>query len=149
MATTTKSKDKDYSHRTTVQKLGVKPGERIEVQGDVGPGLRKDVKAASGRGLVKGGLLDGAIVTVNSIEDAEGVFAAFRPRIKDSGYLWLITRKRGHDNYLNQLLLVPFSKRHGMIDNKTCSIDDSRSGIRFVVPRAKRRSANGDGAAAR
>jgi hypothetical protein len=149
MATTTKSKDKDYSHRTTVQKLGVKPGERIEVQGDVGPGLRKDVKAASGRGLVKGGLLDGAIVTVNSIEDAEGVFAAFRPRIKDSGYLWLITRKRGHDNYLNQLLLVPFGKRHGMIDNKTCSIDDSRSGIRFVVPRAKRRSANGDGAAAR
>jgi hypothetical protein len=147
MATSTKT-EKDYSHRTTVQKLGVRPDERIEVDGDVGPGLRKDIKEASGRGLVKAGELDGALVAVNSLEDAEGVFAAYRPRIKDSGYLWLITRKRGHDNYVNQMLLVPFGKRHGMIDNKTCSIDDSRSGIRFVVPRAKRRSANGDGAGA-
>ena len=140
------TKQKDYSHRTTVQKLGVQPGDRIEVQGDVGPGLRKDVKEACGRGLVKSGRLDGAIVAVNSIEDAQGVFAAYRPRVKDSGYLWLITRKRGHDKYLNQLLLVPFAKACGLIDNKTCSIDDTRSGIRFVVPRAKRRSANGAGA---
>ena len=80
-----KSKEKDYSHRTTVQKLGVKPGERIEVQGDVGPGLRKDVKDASGRGLVRTGELDGAIVAIDSIEDAEGVFARYRPRVKDSG----------------------------------------------------------------
>lgn len=140
---TTKTKEKDYSERTTVQKLGVKPGERIEVQGDVGPGLRRDIKDASGRGLVKTGELDGAIVAIDSIEDAEAVFGAYRPRIKDSGYLWLVTRKRGHDSYLNQLLLVPFGKRHGLIDNKTCSIDETRSGIRFVVPRAKRRSDNG------
>jgi hypothetical protein len=147
MAISATPKEKDYSHRTTVQKLGVAPGERIEVQGDVGPGLRKDVKDASGRGLVKTGALDAAIVAIDSIEDAEGVFAAYRPRIKDSGYLWLVTRKRGHDNYLNQMLLVPFGKRHGLIDNKTCSIDDTRSGIRFVVPRAKRRSsADGNGA---
>ena len=138
MAMSTKSKEKDYSRRTTVQKLGVRPGERIEVQGDVGPGLRKDVKDASGRGLVKTGQLDGAIVSVDSLEHAEGLFAAYRARIKDSGYLWLVTRKRGHENYLNQMLLVPFGKHHGLIDNKTCSIDDSRSGIRFVVPRAKR-----------
>jgi len=138
MATSVKPKEKDYSHRTTVQKLGVRPGERIEVQGDVGPGLRKDVKDTSGRGLVKTGELDGAIVAIDSIETAEEVFATYRPRIKDSGWLWLVTRKRGHENYLNQMLLVPFGKRHGLIDNKTCSLDDSRSGIRFVVPRAKR-----------
>ena len=139
-------KEKDYSHRTTVQKLGVKPGDRLEVQGDVGPGLRKDVKEASGRGLVKSGELDGAIVSVDSLEDAAGVFTTYRPRIKDDGYLWLVTRKRGHENYLNQMLLVPIAKQIGLIDNKTCSIDDSRSGIRFVVPRAKRRAAeNGAG----
>ena len=137
-AMATKAKEKDFSHRTTVQKLGVKPGERIEVHGDVGPRLRKDVKDASGRGLVKSGELDGAIVAIDSIEDAEAVFAAYRPRIKDSGWLWLVTRKRGHENYLNQMLLVPFGKVCGLIDNKTCSIDDSRSGIRFVVPRARR-----------
>ena len=31
-------------------------------------------------------------------------------------------------------------KKLGLIDNKTCSIDDGRSGIRFVVPRALRKT---------
>jgi hypothetical protein len=134
-------KEKDYSHRTTVQKLGVKEGDRIEVQGDVGLGLRKDVKEASGRGLVKNGELDGAIVAVDSLQDAAGAFAVYRQRIKQDGWIWLITRKRGHDSYLDQMVLVPLAKKIGMIDNKTCSIDDTRSGIRFVVPRALRRAA--------
>jgi hypothetical protein len=143
MATTTT--ERDYSHRTAVQKLGVKPGQRIEIVGDVGPGLRRDVKEACERGLVKTGELDGAIVLVESLEEAEGVFDRYRPRLKDTGFLWMITRKRGHDRYLNQMLLVPGAKRRGLIDNKTSSIDDDRSGIRFVVPRSLRKAADSDG----
>jgi hypothetical protein len=131
----------DYSHRSAVQKLGVKPDQRVEVAGDVGSGLRRDVKEALGRGLVKSGELDGAIVLVESLEDAEGAFDAYRSRLRDTGYLWLITRKRGHERYINQMLLVPGAKQRGLIDNKTCSIDDDRSGIRFVVPRSLRKNA--------
>jgi hypothetical protein len=137
--------DTNYSHRTAAQKLGVRPADRVEVVGDVGPGLRRKVKDASGRGLVRSGALDGAIVLVESIDEADEAFDRYRPRLRDTGYLWLITRKRGHDAYLNQMLLVPGAKRRGLIDNKTCSIDDERSGIRFVVPRALRKKANGDG----
>jgi Protein of unknown function (DUF3052) len=142
MATGTR-KDKDSSPRTSTQKLGVKADERVEVAGDVGAGLRADVKEALGRGLVRAGDLDGAIVMVESLKEGQEALVRYRPRIKDSGYLWLITRKRGHENYLNQMSLVPHAKRVGLIDNKTCSIDDERSGIRLVVPRALRR--NGDG----
>jgi hypothetical protein len=137
--------DTDYSHRSAVQKLGVRPGDRVEVVGDVGPGLRRDVKDVTGRGLVRSGELDGAIVLVESLDEAQEVLDRYRARLRDTGYLWLITRKRGHDSYVNQMLLVPGAKRHGLIDNKTCSIDDERSGIRFVVPRALRKKANGDG----
>ncbi len=137
----------DYSHRSAVQKLGVRPDDRVEVVGDVGPGVRRDVKEVTGRGLVRSGELDGAIVLVESIEDGERAFDAYRSRLRDTGYLWLITRKRGHDSYVNQMALVPGAKKRGLIDNKTCSIDDERSGIRFVVPRALRKKAsNGDGA---
>jgi hypothetical protein len=134
----------DYSHRTIVQKLGVKPDERVEIVGDVGTGLRKEVKEALGRGLVRSGELDGAIVLVESLDEAEGIFDEYRPRLKDTGYLWLITWKRGHDRYLNQMLLVPGGKHRSLIDNKTCSIDEARSGIRFVVPRALRKKADSD-----
>lgn len=128
----------DYSHRSVVQKLGVKPHERVEIVGDVGTGLRRDVKQVLGRGLVRSGKLDGAIVMVESLEEAEDVFDEYRPRLRDTGYLWLITRKRGQEGYVGQMALVPGGKRHGLIDNKTCSIDESRSGIRFVIPRALR-----------
>jgi hypothetical protein len=135
--------ERDYSHRTTVEKLGVQPDQRIEVTGDVGSDLRRDVKEALGRGLVKSGELDGAIVLVASEEEAQEALSRYRSRLRDTGYLWVITRKRGHDGYLNQMALVPHAKRLGLIDNKTCSIDEERSGIRFVVPRALRK----DGAA--
>src|SRR5919199_2937047 len=130
--------ERDYSHRTAVQKLGVKVDERVEVAGDVGPGLRRDVKEVVGRGLVKSGELDGAIVLVESEDEAKEALVRYRTRLRDTGYLWVITRKRGHDGYLNQMALVPHAKKLGLIDNKTCSIDDERSGIRFVVPRALR-----------
>jgi Protein of unknown function (DUF3052) len=129
---------RDYSHRTTVEKLGVVPAQRVEIVGDVGPGLRRDVKEALGRGLVRSGELDGAIVLVESEDEAKEALVRYRARLRDTGYLWMITRKRGHEGYLNQMALVPHAKRLGLIDNKTCSIDDERSGIRFVVPRSLR-----------
>lgn len=127
-----------------MQKLGIKRGERLEVAGDVGTGLRRDVKEITGRGLVKSGELDGAIVLVESEDEAKEVFVRYRPRLKNTGYLWMITWKRGHGAYLNQMKLVPDAKKLGLIDNKTCSVDDERSGIRFVVPRALRRDGDGE-----
>ncbi len=135
------SPERDYSHRSTIQKLGVKPDQRVEITGDVGPGLRADVKDALGRGLVRSGELDGAIVLVESEDGAKEALVRYRSRLRDTGFLWIITRKRGHENYINQMSLVPHAKRLGLIDNKTCSIDEDRSGIRFVVPRALRGNA--------
>jgi Protein of unknown function (DUF3052) len=133
------SHEREYSHRTAVQKLGIRLDQRVEVTGDVGPSLRRDVKEAVGRGLVRSGELDGAIVLVESEEAAKEALVRYRARLRDTGYLWVITRKRGHESYLNQMALVPHAKRLGLIDNKTCSIDEQRSGIRFVVPRALRK----------
>jgi hypothetical protein len=131
--------DTDYSHRSAVQKLGVKPDQRVEVAGDVGAALRRDLKEALGRGFVRSGEIDGAVVMVESLEEGQQALTEYRARMRDDGYLWILTRKRGREGYINQMLLVPGAKERGLIDNKTCSIDDDRSGIRFVVPRALRR----------
>ena len=132
------TKERDYSHRTTVEKLGIKPEQRVEIAGDVGSTLRREVKEALGRGTVRSGELDSAVVLVESEEDAKQALLHYRPRLRDNGCLWLVTWKRGHERYLNQMSLVPYAKKLGLIDNKTCSIDDERSGIRFVIPRSLR-----------
>jgi hypothetical protein len=133
------TQETDYTHRSAIQKLGLKEGQRLEVAGDVGSGLRRDAKETLARGLVRSGELDGAIVFVESEEDGKEALVRYRPRMRDTGYLWLVTRKRGRESYLNQMSLVPHAKRLGLIDNKTISLDAERSGIRFVVPRALRR----------
>src|SRR6476620_10359610 len=109
MATTT-STERDYSHRSTVQKLAVKPDERLEVSGDVGTGLRKELKEALGRGFIKSGELDGAIALVESLEETVELLQRYRPRLKDTGYIWFVTWKRGHDKYVDQMKLVPCGK---------------------------------------
>lgn len=139
MATTT---ERDYSHRTTVQKLAVSPDERLEVVGDIGSALRKDLRDVLGRGFIKSGELDGAIVLIESLEGAVEQLSRLRPRLKDTGYIWLVTWKRGHESYVDQMKLVPPAKVLSLIDNKTCSIDKERSAIRFVVPRALRGQAS-------
>jgi hypothetical protein len=128
----------DYSDRTAVQKLGIDAGQRVEIAGDVGPGLRREVKEAAGRGLVRTGELDAVLAQVESLEEGRAVLERYRPRLRDTGCIWVATRKRGHEGYINQMDLVPLAKRMGLIDNKTCSLDGERSGIRFVVPRALR-----------
>src|SRR3954470_3717757 len=89
--------ERDYSHRTAVQKLGVRPEQRVEVIGDVGPGLRRDVQEALGRGLVRSGLLDAPIGLAESEDEAKEALVRYRARLRDDGYLWVITRKRGHE----------------------------------------------------
>jgi DUF3052 family protein len=138
----------DYSHRTAVQKLGIEPDQRVEVAGDLGVELRRELREVLGRGFVRSAELDAAIVLVESLDEADEAMRAYRPRIRDDGCLWLVTWKRGHERYLNQMQLVAPARRLGLIDNKTCSIDDQRSGIRFVIPRALR-GRDGDGDAGR
>lgn len=127
---------------SAVQKLGVGPNQRVEVVGDLGGDLRKHLKNALGRGFVRSGELDGAIVLVESLEQAALAFERYLPRLRATGYLWLVTHKLGHDSYINHVKLLPFARQCGLIDNKTCSLDDTRSAIRFVTPRSRRASAS-------
>jgi hypothetical protein len=76
---------------------------------------------------------------VQSLEEAEQVLDRYLPRLRGNGYLWLVTHKAGHECHVNQMRLIPFAKRRGLIDNKTCSIDEARSGIRFMTPRTQRK----------
>ncbi len=133
--------------RTLVEKLGVRLDDRVEIVGELPAHLRRELRAQIGRGFVRSGELDGAVVAVRSLEEADEALARYRARIRDTGWIWILTRKRGHDDYLNQMTLVPPAKQHGLIDNKTCSIDDEHSAIRFVIPRALRGQA-GDAPAA-
>lgn len=123
--------ERDYSHRTLADKLGLKPGMRVRIAGDVGDELPRSALRAD---------LDILIEGVPSVEAAEDLFERVRPTLRDDAAIWIVTRKKGHANYVKQEDLMPLAKAFDLVDNKVCSVDADHSAIRFVVPKQLRTS---------
>lgn len=127
--------ERDYSHRGLADKLGLQPGMRVRVTGDVGEQLISDAAERVGDSLKRTKDLDVGIFGVASVGAAESVFERFRPDLPDDAAIWLVTRKKGHADYVKQEDLMPLGKAFDLVDNKVCSVDDDHSAIRFVVPK--------------
>ncbi|MBJ7353817.1 MAG: DUF3052 family protein [Thermoleophilaceae bacterium] len=123
--------ERDYSHRTLADKLGIKPGMRVRISGDVGDELPRSALRAD---------LDIIIESAASVEAAEDLFERVRPTLRDDAAIWIVTRKKGHADYVKQEDLMPLAKSFDRVDNKICSVDAEHSAIRFVVPKQLRKS---------
>jgi hypothetical protein len=130
--------DADYSHRTLADKLGLKPGMRVRVSGDVGDALPTDAAERVGGSITLKTDLDVIIRGVGSEAEAEDLFERLRPSLADHAVIWLVTRKKGHPRYVKQEDLIALGKSFELVDNKICSVDDDHSAMRFVIPKALR-----------
>lgn len=136
--------DKDYSHRDVVDKLGVKPGQAIafgETGWSLDEGLRQRVLARAGRAAASDDeAVDVALVAVAQSTDAAAVLRHWRVRLHPTGGIWLLTPKRGQPGYVDQRDLIPAGLAAGLVDNKSCSVSETASAVRFVIRRRDRRT---------
>jgi hypothetical protein len=140
--------EKDYSHRDITDKLGLKPGQAVRVVG--GPGdaeLLERARGKIGRGFIRTGLADVCLYWPRTVGEITPTLAELRQGIVENGGIWVMTAKRGRQSssgmdYFNQTDLIPLGKAAGLVDNKTCSVSDAESGMRFVI-RIKDRKAGG------
>jgi hypothetical protein len=134
--------DRDYSHRSAVDKLGIKRGHAVTLVPLAGPidgelarqALERSGRAAAGPDEPA----DVVLISADASTDAVAVLEQWRSRIKPAGGIWLLTPKRGRPGYVNQNTLIPAGLAAGLVDNKTCSVSDHTSGIRFVIRRRDR-----------
>jgi hypothetical protein len=145
-------RERDYSHRDVVDKLGIKPGFAVafdETSAPIDADLRKRVLAKTGRAQPDSGLtredepvsddrFDVVLVGADASTDAEGVLKKWRPRIEQAGGIWLLTPKRGQKGYIDQTELILLGPAAGVVDNKICSVSDTTSAIRFVIRKTDR-----------
>ena len=64
---------------------------------------------------------------------------AWRKRLRPTGGIWLLTRKRGQPNYVDQTNLILAGPAAGAVDNKICSVSDTISAMRFVIRKVDRK----------
>jgi hypothetical protein len=128
-----------YSGTPLAKKLGIKPGSAVAMI-NAPPnfealleGLPRGVALA--RKLTSQTILDVIILFAASAKELHHGFPACQKRLCTAGGLWLSWPKQasGIETDLNEGIVRNFGLASGLVDNKVCAIDDSWSGLRFVV----------------
>jgi hypothetical protein len=130
--------DKDYSHRTRLQKLGVKPEWRVSVVSVGDPDFIKELRGAVKQVSV-GRLLEGSdAIFFGAIDSKELVrLSTLKQSMKQNGALWVI-RPKGRPE-ISERAVMDAGKAAGLVDVKVVSFSSTHTGEKFVIPVAKRR----------
>jgi hypothetical protein len=133
-----------YSGNPLVKKLGIKPDDRLALVG-APKGFEKElvdlpktVKAVSDRAEA-----EVAIVFAQSLADFRKRFAEAAGRMTTGGMVWAAWPKKasGIETDLVESKVREFGLGIGLVDIKVCAINETWSGLKFVIPvkdRAKR-----------
>jgi hypothetical protein len=131
-----------YSGTPLVQKLGIKPGFRIFVAG-----APADYASITGKLPARVTIvprLTGAIDMVHLFAaNAAGLgdkLRRYRTAIKPDGMVWVSWPKKssGVTTDLSVIVLRDTALPLGLVDIKVCAVDQTWSGLKFVIPKAQR-----------
>ena len=129
-----------YSGTSLSQKLGIEPGARVA--------LVRAPEASSARSIrcpmVRVCGTKRAVNTMSCCSSRRGLaelerrFDTLARAIGSDGGLWIAWPKRtaGVATDLRESIVREVGLAHGLVDNKVCAVDDTWSGLRFVVPRS-------------
>jgi hypothetical protein len=131
-----------YSGKTVAQKLGLRPGFCIFVDGApsaygalIGP-LPADVtiKAAPKPSL------DMVHLFATRATGLAAKLQRYRKVIAPDGMIWVSWPKKssGVASDLSDIVVRDTALPLGLVDTKVCAIDDTWSGLKFVIPRDQR-----------
>jgi len=129
--------ERDYSHRSLLDKLGVKPGQRIAVVGIENPEFRKELASRVpdfGRGKPQDDLdlLFYGAESAQALHRLENLVRL----IKRDGGIWVIYPKG--QAHIRELDVISAGKAAGLVDNKVARFSETHTALRFVIPLVRR-----------
>jgi len=128
-----------YSGTPLSKKLGIKPGHRVallnapdgiqQTLGELPEAVELLTDSRSGPGL------DVIIFFTTELSDLKMRFNAIAKRLTPSGGFWIAWPKRasGVATDLTEDIIRVVGLDAGLVDNKVCAIDETWSGLRFVI----------------
>ena len=125
--------ERDYSHRLLIDKLGVKPGERVAVLGVESAEFLTDL-AARVPGYSRGERLAGAdliFFSAESLADLSRLKSLSRS-IQKAGAIWVVYPKG--QQHIREIDVINAGKAAGLTDSKVCSFSFTHTALRFVIP---------------
>jgi hypothetical protein len=124
-----------YSGTPLPRKLGIKEGHRVLLAGapsrfDLGPLPGVDVHRRAGRTPY-----DVILAFTPDRRSVDRQFPLLAGRLVTNGGLWIAWPKRssGVPTDLDENVVRDVGLAAGLVDNKVCAVDETWSGLRFVV----------------
>jgi hypothetical protein len=129
--------ERDYSHRSLLDKLGVKSGQRICVFGVEDAAFLKDLAtiapgAAHGKPQKESDLIFFGAESLKSLERIQSL----EPHLERNGAIWVVYPKG--QQHIREADVMAAGKSAGFTDNKICRFSETHTALRFVIPVARR-----------
>ena len=129
--------ERDYSHRALLDKLGVKPGQRIGVLGVEDAAFLKDLADRIPE-FVRDKPPSGADMILLGAENLKALarVKSLAGTIQKAGAIWIVYPKG--QTHIREADVIAGGKSAGLTDNKVCRFSDTHTGLRFVIPLSRR-----------
>jgi hypothetical protein len=129
--------ERDYSHRSLLDKLGVKPGQKILILGVNDGAFINEIQPFNPQFEERKPATDIDLIFFSSEQkkDLAGL-AQLRKSIAKTAAIWIIYPKGRQE--IRELDVITAGKAAGLIDNKVCSFSPTHTALRFVIPLADR-----------
>jgi hypothetical protein len=129
--------ERDYSHRSLLDKLGVKPGQRIAVLGVSDAAFLKDLAErvpdfAREKAPANADIIFAAAEDTKALAQLKSLAGA----IVKNGAIWVVYPKG--QKRIREVDVIAAGKSAGLTDNKVCNFSETHTALRLVIPLARR-----------
>ncbi len=129
--------ERDYSHRSLLDKLGVKAGQRIGVLSVEDAAFLNDL-ADRVPNFSRGKPPSGADMILLGADDLRALarVKSLAGSIQKAGAIWIVYPKG--QSHIREADVMAAGKAAGLTDNKVCRFSETHTALRFVIPLARR-----------
>ena len=129
--------ERDYSHRLLLDKLGVRPGQRVWVLGVEDAAFLKDLGTRV-PDFARNQRSDGADLIFLGAEDLNALarMRSLAGAIQKNGAIWVVYPKG--QKHIREADVMAAGKSAGLTDVKICRFSETHTALRFVIPLARR-----------
>ena len=129
--------ERDYSHRSLLDKLGVTAELSVSIVGIRDADFLRDIKART-KNIVRGRAAAGSALVFLGAESRSDLFdlRALRDTIAKNGGVWVVYPKG--QKHIREIDVINAGKSAGLVDNKVASFSATHTALRFVIPLANR-----------
>ena len=123
-----------------LDKLGLRPGMRVALVGEVDPdgSFRAQLADRTNDVTVGQPPQDADLVFLAADSPTElAALGDLRKRIRPNGAIWVVSRK-GRDRTIRDVDVIDAAKASGLVDNKVVSFSPTHTSLRLVIPVADR-----------